>query len=41
MRRKTLAVEDCVGTVLAHDLSRVVPGQVKETAFRKGQIIPA
>ncbi len=30
MRRKTLAVEDCVGTVLAHDLIRVVPGQVKE-----------
>jgi molybdopterin biosynthesis enzyme len=36
---KTIAVEDAVGTVLAHDVTRIVPGQSKGPAFRKGHIV--
>ncbi|MDX9873025.1 MAG: molybdopterin-binding protein [Clostridia bacterium] len=32
-------VEDAVGMVLAHDITRIVPGEFKGAAFRKGHII--
>ncbi len=34
-------VEDSVGTVLAHDLTKVLPGTFKGVAFHKGYIIQA
>ncbi|NLT19729.1 MAG: molybdopterin-binding protein [Syntrophomonadaceae bacterium] len=36
---KTIRVEDAVGTVLCHDITRIVPGEFKGPAFRKGHII--
>lgn len=36
---KKIRVEDAVGTVLVHDLTRIVPGECKGPAFRKGYII--
>lgn len=36
---KTIKVEDSVGTVLAHDITRIVPGQFKGVAYKKGHII--
>lgn len=36
---KKIKVEDAVGTVLAHDLTRIVPGECKGPAFKKGYII--
>ncbi len=39
MKLKKVKLEQAVGSPLAHDLTRIVPGQVKETAFRRGQIV--
>lgn len=39
MKRTSVPVDQAVGLALAHDLTRIVPGQVKETAFRKNQVI--
>jgi molybdopterin biosynthesis enzyme MoaB len=36
---KSVKVEDAVGMVLAHDLTKIVPGVFKGAAFRKGHII--
>lgn len=36
---ETVRVEDAVGMVLAHDLTRVVPGKSKGAAFKKGHIV--
>jgi len=36
---KVIAVEDAVGSVLAHDLTKIVPGEFKGAAFKKGHII--
>ncbi|OIP64466.1 MAG: molybdopterin-binding protein [Nitrospirae bacterium CG_4_9_14_3_um_filter_53_35] len=36
---KTLPVHDAVGTVLAHDITEIIPGQFKGRAFKKGHII--
>ncbi|MBI5076731.1 MAG: molybdopterin-binding protein [Nitrospirae bacterium] len=36
---KTISVADAVGTVLAHDITEITPGQFKGCAFRKGHII--
>ncbi len=36
---KTVAVEDAIGMVLAHDLTEIIPGKFKGCAFRKGQVI--
>ncbi len=36
---KTIPVEQAVGTVLAHDITEIVPGDFKGAAFRKGHII--
>jgi molybdopterin biosynthesis enzyme len=35
----TIDTVDAVGTVLCHDLTRIVKDEVKETAFRKGHIV--
>lgn len=36
---KSVRVEDAVGMVLAHDLTKIVPGVFKGAAFKKGHII--
>ncbi|MCK5267594.1 MAG: molybdopterin-binding protein, partial [Spirochaetes bacterium] len=36
---KIIKVDDAVGKVLPHDITRIVPGKVKGAAFRKGHII--
>ncbi len=36
---KVVAVENAIGMVLGHDLTRIVPGESKGPAFRKGHII--
>ncbi|MBI5846914.1 MAG: molybdopterin-binding protein [Nitrospirae bacterium] len=36
---KTISVEDAVGTILAHDITEITPGQFKGCAFRKGHVI--
>lgn len=36
---KRVPVEDSVGLVLGHDLTRIVPGREKGPAFRRGQVI--
>ncbi len=39
MRLKRVPVERAVGQPLAHDMTRIVPGEVKETAFRRGYLV--
>ena len=36
---KEVAVEQAVGTVLAHDLTQIIPGKYKGAKFKKGHII--
>jgi molybdenum cofactor synthesis domain-containing protein len=36
---KTVPVQEALGMVLCHDLTRIVPGEFKGPAFRKGHII--
>lgn len=36
---KTIPVTEAVGTVLAHDITEIRPGEFKDRAFRKGHII--
>lgn len=36
---RTVPVQDAVGMVLCHDLTRIVPGDVKERAFKKGHVV--
>lgn len=36
---KLIETKHAVGHVLCHDLTRIVPGEVKEAAFRKGYIV--
>ncbi|MDR1956367.1 MAG: molybdopterin-binding protein [Treponema sp.] len=36
---KKLRIEDAVGQVLCHDLTRIVPGEMKGPQFRKGHIL--
>ncbi|MFZ5966947.1 MAG: molybdopterin-binding protein [Bacillota bacterium] len=36
---KKVRVEEAVGMVLAHDLTKIVPGQFKGAAFKKGHIV--
>lgn len=33
---KKIKVEDAVGSVLPHDITRIIPGVVKDTPFKKG-----
>lgn len=34
-----IKVEEAVGSILCHDITRIVPGESKEPAFKKGHII--
>ena len=36
---KKIRVEKAVGTVLAHDITRIIPGKFKGVAFKKGHIV--
>ena len=36
---KKIRVEDAVGSVLAHDITRIVPGKSKGVGFKKGHIV--
>lgn len=36
---KKIRVEDAVGMVLGHDLTKIVPGEFKGAAFKKGHIV--
>jgi len=36
---KTIPVKNSVGSVLCHDLTQIIPGIVKDVAFKKGHII--
>lgn len=36
---KAIPVEDAVGTVLCHDITRIVPGQCKGPLFRRGHVV--
>ncbi|MEK6264142.1 MAG: molybdopterin-binding protein, partial [Clostridium sp.] len=36
---KTIPVVDAVGSVLCHDITQIIPGIVKDVAFKKGHII--
>ncbi|QTA90391.1 molybdopterin-binding protein [Desulfonema magnum] len=36
---KKVKVEDAVGMVLAHDLTRIVPGEFKGPGFKKGHVV--
>lgn len=36
---KTIPVKEAVGTVLCHDITRIVPGQSKGPAFRRGHVV--
>jgi len=38
---KKVKVEDAIGMVVAHDLTKIVPGEFKGAAFKKGHIIEA
>jgi len=36
---KMIKVEKAVGMVLAHDITRIVPGEFKGVAFKKGHVV--
>lgn len=36
---KKINVEDAVGTVLSHDITRIVPGKFKGAGFKKGHVV--
>ena len=36
---KAVKTEDAVGTILCHDITRIIPGEFKGVAFKKGHII--
>lgn len=38
---RKVKVEEAVGTILGHDMTRIVPGEYKGVAFKKGHIIQA
>ncbi len=38
---KKVRVEDAIGLILGHDMTKVVPGVCKEAAFRRGHVIKA
>lgn len=39
MKKRKIAVENSIGKVLPHDMTRIVPGKFKGPVFRKGHII--
>jgi hypothetical protein len=38
---KTIPVDDAVGTVLPHDMTKILPGEFKGVGFKKGHIVRA
>ena len=36
---KLIRTEDAVGTVICHDITQIIPGQVKGPVFRKGHVV--
>jgi molybdopterin biosynthesis enzyme MoaB len=38
---RLIKTEEALGQILCHDMTRIVPGECKETRFRKGQLIRA
>ena len=36
---KTIRVHDAVGSILCHDITRIVPGESKGPVFRKGHVV--
>ena len=36
---KKVKVENAVGTVLVHDITRIVPGKFKGVGFKKGHVV--
>ena len=36
---KIIKTEDAVGLILCHDMTQIVPGKIKDAAFRKGHIV--
>lgn len=36
---KKIAVQDAIGSVLCHDITQIIPGEIKDRAFKKGHII--
>lgn len=36
---REIRVEDAVGTVLAHDMTRIVPGEFKGVGFKRGHVV--
>ncbi len=36
---KIIKTEDAVGNILAHDITKIIPGKYKGAAFKKGQLI--
>lgn len=36
---KKIKVQDAIGSVLCHDITRIVKDEIKDTAFRKGHIV--
>ncbi|MBU1002943.1 MAG: molybdopterin-binding protein [Proteobacteria bacterium] len=36
---KTMHVENAVGTILCHDITRIIPGEAKGPAFRRGHVV--
>jgi hypothetical protein len=36
---KKINIEDAVGTVLAHDMTRIIPGEFKGVGFKKGHVV--
>ena len=36
---KLIDTKDAVGHILCHDLTRIVPGEMKDAQFRKGHVV--
>lgn len=36
---KTIRTEEAVGTVLAHDMTKIIPGEFKGVGFKKGHVV--
>lgn len=39
MKKNIVKIENAIGTVLAHDVTKIVPGEFKGPAFRRGHVI--
>ena len=36
---KKISVQDAIGHVLCHDITQIIPGEIKDRAFKKGHVI--